>query len=460
MRIAHIIVAIMMFAVTVPVMAEQTPPIMPKIQDPDLPPPVVLPAPASIPADVPNTPLTADEAARIALSHSPSIAMAAGGVTAAQGRKQQAQSGLLPSLNVTTGYVHVDSLQTVGSPIVGSPGVSATGYTTSAAIRQLLFDFNHTRDQVRANSALVQAANAGLTKTQSDTVLQVKQAFYSYAQNLRLVAVNEGNMKNSQNHLALAQARLKAGVGLPVDVVRAETSVANAVLNVNLARNLASVSQVNLAQLMGIDPRTPVKVSDAGESAVKADDVNALVDTGLKQRPEVIQAASTIQAAKYTVGAARTGNSPSLGASVGWLGKGGNPTPENSSLTLGITLSWNPFDSGFTKGRVKEAQGSLESAEAQLNSARLNVISDISQSYLNLKTSEQRVVTAKAEVANAEEGVRLSQGRYGSGLGTFLDVLDAQSALLTAQTNLVNAQTSVEQARSSLNHAIGQPLAQ
>ena len=80
---------------------------------------------------------------------------------------------------------------------------------------------------------------------------------------------------------------------------------------------------------------------------------------------------------------------------------------------------------------------------------------DVSQAYLNLKTAEQRIATADAEVANAKESLRLLEGRYQSGLGTLLDVLDAQTALLTATTNRVNNQSLVDQARAAMVHAIG-----
>src|SRR5262249_9033574 len=130
---------------------------------------------------------------------------------------------------------------------------------------------NHTRDLVRQFAAEERAANEGLTRVQADQVLQVKQAFYTYAQNERLVTVNETNVRNQQDHLALAQARLNTGLGLPVDVVRAQTAVAEAILNLNVARNNASVSRVNLALLMGVDPRTPIQASETGEPAVSGE---------------------------------------------------------------------------------------------------------------------------------------------------------------------------------------------
>jgi len=438
-------------------LAQQTPPVLPKMTETPIPPAVELPAPPSIPEDVPNRPLTAEEAVQIALRHQPDISVARAGVSAAEGRLQGTRAGRSPSLTVGAGHTSLDSngASTSGGVSVGGSSIGSQGYQLSATVRQLLFDFDHTRDLVRQASAEQRSASADLTRAQSDLAFFVKQSFYSYVQNARLVEVNEADIRSRQGQLDLAQARLRAGVGLPSDVVRAETARAEAIFGLNLARASASVSRVLLAELMGIDPRTPILAADSEEPAVPAQDVDALVLQALRQRPEIVQAESDREAAGHGLSAARSGNSPSLGASVGWLQRGSTPAFDSRSLSVGLAITWSAFDSGLTTGRIREAAAGLQSAQAQAESVRLAVISDVSQAFLNLKTSEQRVTTSEAEVANATEGVRLTEGRYRGGLGTFLEVLDAQTALVTANMNRINAISAVNQARSALVHAIG-----
>lgn len=456
-RSAHIVVLVpMLFGVAGGVKA-QTPPIQPQIQETPLPPPVELPPPPSQPVGVPNRPLSADEAAAIAIYNQPNIAVAQAGVKAAQGRVQQARAGLLPTISTGSSYTNTAITPTISGTGGAVSGVTANGYQVTAGLRQLLFDFNHTRDLVRQASALQTSADANLNRVRADLVLQVKQAFYAYSQAQRMVSVNETNVQSQQNHLALAQARLDSGFGLPADVVRAQTAVANAILNLTIARNNASIARVNLAQLLGIDPRTPIEAAETNEAAIAANDVNALVDLALKQRPEIKQVQSNVQAANYGVNAAKTSSSPAIAASSGWLQRGSNFPPDRNSLTYGVTVQWTPVDSGYTKGRVKEAEANLQANQAQAKAQVESVISDVSQAYLNMKTAEQRATTADSEVANAEEALRLTEGRYSSGLGTFLDVLDAQNALLTAKTNRVNAQSALNQARAAMTRAVGAP---
>ncbi len=444
--------------------AQQTPPVAPKVQETPLPPPVVLPPPPSLPSDLPSRPLTADEVVAIALRHQPTITSARADVSGAQGRVQQVRSGLLPSLGVGAGYSYVDVLAGAGggSSSVGTSGggavVSVPGYQAAINLRQLIFDFNHTKELVHQAVSEELSLQYVLTRTESDLALQVKQGFYTYVQNQRLVTVNENNVHNQQDHLAEAQARLRAGLGLPSDVVRAETAVSEAVLNLNLARNAADVSRVSLALVMGIDPRTPLQAANTDEPSIPSNDVTALVNTGLRQRPEVLEAQALVDAAQHAVSAAKTTSAPSFAGNVGASTRDDQLPPRNGSLSIGISIGWTPFDSGLTAGLVKQARAQLTSAQAQLTGTQLTVTSDVSQAYLNLRTAEQRIVTSDSEVANAQESVRLAEGRYRSGLGTFLDITDAQTALLTAQTNRVNAQSAVDQARAALTRAIGTPV--
>ena len=465
----------------------QTPPITPNVKELAVPIPIALPPAAARSADVPNRPLAADEAVRIALRSQPSIAAARAAIAAAQGRTEQVRSGLLPTVSLSAGYTHTETLategrasSTSGQGSTGSTGTGAgntggtgtgsdigtidttsgtgttsTGLRASANIRQLIFDFNHTRDLVRQASLQERAAADNLARVQSDLVLAVKQAFYQYVQNSRIVTIGEENVTNRRSHLDLARARLNSGLGLPSDLVTAETAYSEAVTNLVSARNNQTIAQITLALNMGIDPRTPIDAGPSGEPPLTTDNVQSLVDTALRQRPEILQAQSLIGAARYGVNAARSTNAPSLAGNLGAFTRGNNFPPGDDSVSIGVTLNWNPFDGGLTAGKVKEARANVDSAQANLASAQLTVVSDVSQAYVNVRSAEQRLITTDSEVANATEGVRIAQGRFGRGLGLFLDIINAQAALVTARTNRAAAQFGVDQARAAVTRAIG-----
>jgi len=444
--------------------AQSEPQAMPvDTKDTPLPPAIVLPGPPNPPPpDVPATPITADLAAIIALRHQPGITAAAGQLEAAAGYTKQSRAGLLPSVVASAGYTESKIVKAAGtstsiSSLLASAASSAKGpdATDFIELRQLLFDFGHTSNLAAQASALETASSFDLTSAQANTVLTVKQDFYNLAQTQRLVGVNEDNYRAQYQHLAEARARQVAGIGLVSDVVQAQTAVSDAALQLNIARNNDQIARVTLALAMGLDPRTPIQAADSDEAAPNTSDLNALVADALRNRPEVRAASASVKAAQAAVSAARTSILPSISGVVGYAGKDTEFPPNGGSVAGGLVLSVDPFDSGLTAGKIKQARGELLTAQANLTSAEQSVSSDVAQAYLNTLLADQRVSTANDEVTNALEAVHLAEGRFRAGIAIFLEVTDAQAALVSARTNLVNARSSMDQARAALSHAIG-----
>jgi outer membrane protein TolC len=61
-------------------------------------------------------------------------------------------------------------------------------------------------------------------------------------------------------------------------------------------------------------------------------------------------------------------------------------------------------------------------------------------------------------VAKAEEDFAIAQVRYNAGVGTNLDVIDAQLALATAKTNYIQALYDYNTGKAKLDKAMGVPV--
>lgn len=430
----------------------------PRVQDPTPPGKVELP---QSPDTKPLGRLTAKEAAKIALQVQPLIKSAKGLTTTAKGRVQQSGAGLNPQLVMSAGYDSLTSLSggSATSAPTGTtpPGVSPTfAYSSALGVRQLVFDYNYTRNLVRQNEALSDAAMANLDRAQQDVVNDVETNFYGYLNARRLEEVSERNLENRQRQLDLANARLKNGVGQPVDVVTAETSKSQAVLALTIARDTALQARGKLLLSMGVDPTTSLEIDDAEEETVDASDPIKLTDEGLKRRPEVRVAQLNVMASVFGVSAAKSTNMPSIVATLATGTLGQDVSASKGTLSFGIGVQIPISDGGARRGAVKTASGQLATAQADLETITLKVKTDIASAYLGLMSAEQRVPIADAQVANAREAVRIAEGRYAAGLGSFQDITTAQGLLVTAQQDQTTTQTNLNLARVKLKYATGQ----
>lgn len=456
----------------VPPAPNQTAPVMPNVA------PIPLPTGIQLPSGPPNEasrPLTADEAAKLALRVQPSLRLAEAQVLAAQGRFQIVQAGLLPtvSLSATYGREIVISEGTFAFPPATTTTSAATGNSavttngtvntgvfaglgTTAEMHQLIFDFNHTRDLVRQADYQIKAAKQGYTLAQLNLVFQVKQAYYTYVQDQALVSVQQANVSNTKEELDLALAQTKAGTGEPSNLVTAETTYGAASTALSQAEQTALIARINLALAIGVDPRTPIVTTNAQEPAPTNLDVDTLVSQAIKQRPDILQAVHTLRAAGYELSAAKTTSAPSVGLDIIGQTTGTDEPFDNPGGALGLSVTWQIIDGGLTSGTVKEARADIETAQSQLQTATQTAISDVEQAYVNLKASEQQVIIDEASEKNAQEGVRLAEGQFRAGVAIFIQVVTAQTLLVQAQSALVQAQVGVQTARAQLHRAIGE----
>jgi outer membrane protein TolC len=423
-----------------------TPP--PKVTTPDVKIPGNLSLPGPAQSEIGAQPLSISEAVAIALKKQPQVLIAQANILAAQGRVQQTASSLLPQFGANASYNNQASI--VNSGPVLDP------FAATVSVQQLLFDFGRTRDLVRQQSALERSVRWSLTRTQQSIAMQVKSAFYDLVQNLANVKLSEDDVATRQKELDEANARMNNGLGAPVDVLQAKTNLADGAVSLSTARNAAFTSQLTLAQLMGINPRTPIVPAPAKETPLADEgDMEKLVTAAMTSRPDIKTAMEQVAAATYAVSGAQKGNLPRVDAIGGMNGRGPNDPFATEAATYGIVVTWLFGDGGLTAGQVKEARGNEDAAKQNLIVVTNQAIADVGQAFVDLQSAIQRLDLAGVGTANAQELVRVDLGRYTGGIGQFLDVTTAQSALFTAQRSLTQAQGDVERARARLRAAVG-----
>ena len=121
-------------------------------------------------------------------------------------------------------------------------------------------------------------------------------------------------------------------------------------------------------------------------------------------------------------------------------------------------LDFNIFAGGVTGEKLRQKERELfliERAREQLLDA---VQLEVQEGFLSLQTARSRVSVTERAVEQAKENLRLQQLRYGEGVGTATEVLDAVSLATTAEQNFLNARYDVTEARARLGFAVGSDL--
>jgi outer membrane protein TolC len=184
-------------------------------------------------------------------------------------------------------------------------------------------------------------------------------------------------------------------------------------------------------------------------------------DTAYAQRPELKSFEAQRRAQDQNIAVARRGHLPDIifDASYGRRhdsDTGINTFPLLPAWSVGLNLNIPIFDGFRTTNRVEETLRNYWVIRAQEEAQRQQVALDVEQAYLRLVELQERIKANEAAANAAKENLDLANGRYQVGVGSIIEVTDAQTLFTDAQTTYIRALYDYKIADAQLSRAIGQ----
>ena len=408
--------------------------------------------PAAAPAPME---LTLDQAVQLSLTNNPNGKIAVFDYEAAKGALTAARSYRWPTISAT----HRDS-RTLSAPSKVEPNPTATdNYSNSVSLSWILWSGNKIESQISQAKLSMDSSQWGIAAARQQLKYNATDAYFKFMAARDAVKLAGESVTRLERYLQDVKLQFEVGVVAKVDVLRSEVELAKAKQNLIEAQNAYDITMANLNNVMGLPLTTELKVKGELSYSKFEQDLAVCVDLALRQRPEIFQYTDAAKSAQEGITVAKSGYLPSISATYtnGWYNTnfpGGN----NYNWTVYLTTNWTFLDSGLTAGNVKKAVETYHKAQEQLRQTVDSVQLDVRSTYLSLKSAEQSIQTSSAAVGLAEEDYAIKVIRYQAGVGTNLDVLDAQVALTTAKNNYLKAMYEYNNNRSKLDKAMGVPV--
>ena len=164
----------------------------------------------------------------------------------------------------------------------------------------------------------------------------------------------------------------------------------------------------------------------------------------------------SLRAQRFILSSVKGAYFPSLFLGASFTDNG--PAIDNLTWNWGaqLQLQWNLFQGLLTKSQVREARANLRSIEAQRDLVRQQVRLEVDQARLALRGAKSALVAAVEALANARIRLNLAERRYQTGVGSAIELGDAQVALTNAAAQEVGARFNIATARAQLLKAIGE----
>ncbi|MCA9791916.1 MAG: TolC family protein [Candidatus Eremiobacteraeota bacterium] len=397
-------------------------------------------------------PLSLHEAVVTALANHPDLRVADSSVRAQQARLRGSTANWYPSFSATAGVRRSGASGQVGGQNIIRSG-EQTSYSYGFAARQQLLDFGKTHHQVRSAELELLAARADLEDSAQTLALKVVESYFQALREAQSVEINQANLDNARVQLEQAQGFLEAGTRAKIEVTRAEADLANARVGLIQARNAHQKALVALGSAMGL--AGPPERELVNQSLPSPDWQRAVVDRALAERPDLVAADARVMAGRSSVSAAAADYRPVLATSGGYNWNDDRFPPNQTSWNLGVTLEVPILNEPTLSAAVQLAEASLAAARGRRDSLELQIRQQVAEEQLNLEESRQRSEAAETARLAAEESFRLASERYRVGVGSSIEVSQAQRALVEARAQEVQARFDVQLALGRLYRAVG-----
>lgn len=362
-----------------------------------------------------------------------------------------ADAAYLPTLNATAG-VERDTLSTTYD-IGGKRPLNQSQNTSSKYgmlnLSWVLFDFGK-RDAARRRArALFAAANATHDDTLQTVFFNAAQAFYALRDAQASLDAAQRTEAIAHESLAQASAKHAAGAGTLADKLQARTSYRRTVLDRVSAEGETRAATGALATAIGLDANAAVQIVSQERGADTPDEIDAgidqLIDEAKQYQPRLIAARAKLDAARADVDIASAQSRPTVSL-IGSLTQNNPsyqpqsiPVTHSRSSTIGVQVTIPLFD-GFASGyRVEQAQAQADAQEAALHDTELQVSLDVWKSYHGVQTDAANLANSRDLLDDAQRALDIARGRYKEGIGTFTELLNAQTALADAERQRVLA---------------------
>jgi outer membrane protein TolC len=261
----------------------------------------------------------------------------------------------------------------------------------------------------------------------------------------------------AQALLKLAQDQRNAGVATGVDVIRAQTRLAEQQVGLAQAQTDSEQARLNLQRLIGLPLGGPLTLTDQLRFV---DDPLPSVDTAVAQaaqdRREIQVAEEENRVSQLEVQSARAEHLPSLEV-LGDYGPSGI-TPGSFDLPtrrVAVQLNVPIFNGGLTQGRVTAAASRQRQTELSLANIRGQVEEDVRLALTTLRTAAVQVRAADESVTLAQRELEMARDRFRAGVADNLEVITAQTSLANARVSQVTALAQHNAARLNLAAALG-----
>jgi outer membrane protein len=424
------------------------------------------------------------EALAYARAHQPAVRAALARIAAEQAQAAVPHAGWYPFAGITgqlyEGTVNNTTASFVGVDALDLPRIGATPATTGAGAgwtphastlaglgaRQELFDFGRIAVAEAAADAQVAVAARAADAVRLDVELGVDEAYFAVNAARSILRAAQDAYTRALVHRDFAQAGVKSGLRPPIELTRAEADLTRFDTARVRARGELRAAQVVLAAAVGVSDRA----LDAAETPVTPPDLPAVTDALARAEakdPRLGEAIARLRAQERETHAVAALARPNLQLTATFSGRAGGAgvtvpagdgfLPNVPNWDAGLVFSW-PLLDPTVNARARASRVAEDARRDEIDLARQSVVASVQQAYLAVEVAREALPSLAHELDAARANDAQADARFKAGLGTSVELADAEALRTDAEIQLALGTFELARARAAFGRAIAEGL--
>ncbi len=396
----------------------------------------------------PVRPLTIQEAYRLTLKRSETLAESKEAVRSSLAQVEQLISALMPHVSFGATQFLQESPNIPGLSFIDITNYRMESFSASQTI------FDGFRDYLAYREGKLGVKSARLSKARAESLLyqSVAEAYTNLLMYQRQIKIQKDTIQTMKDQVAFLKYWKRIGRARASDVLSAASQLAQFESQLELTRGQESASQDLMRFLTGDDARfipedIPLPVLTSARQTF-LDQANS--------REDVEAARANLEAAKDQVSIYRRSRLPMVTAGGDYF-LNNVPFSANTHYDGNFALTMPIFDGGMISGQVHQAKASEKSAVQALSLAERTARNDVNTAYDSLLWTLRAVKSLDKTVKLAAQNVEAETSDYRKGLVTNLDVLTSITTLLSDRIVLNENREQAIYAEAQLEVAAGGP---
>lgn len=358
------------------------------------------------------------------------------------------RAGLLPQITGTLGgQRQTEDMRSLGIKLPGDPHVGPfNSFDMRGRLALDIFDPS-ALERLKSAQANEKLSQADFHKVRQDILAMVATMFLEAQRASQAVALNKLNVLQSELQYKVFQIRLNQGTGSVSDLARAKMDLAQSQYLLKVCEVHAEEARLDLAAALQI-PLEQNIIFDHDESWMHKD-----LPEGIN--PDVALAIAQVNQSKAAVNEAKAGFLPKLTAAANYGRSGESPSASSDTYALGLSVTLPIWEGGLKQAQLHAAQSKLKENEVLLEDVKTQNQAKIKEARNNVEEARALLMARTKQLKYAEHQWMVAATRFKSGLGSQLEMSQAQATRALALDEQHEAQAIFLTAKVNLAHVLG-----